>query len=913
MGSLRQFLRRLVATFFQQREEAELARQIQAHLSLLERKYLQDGLSPEEAKFAAQRAFGGVEQAKEHHRDARSFRWIDDARRDAGYAVRSLAKSPAFTIAAVLTLAIGIGSTTAIYSVVDRVLLQPLPFPKADQLVRIRHNQPTRDTRSISYQEFLEWRSRTKLLSGMAAATLNPQGLIRTRAGTVRFTGGIVSTNYFEVLGAQAMLGRTITASDETNLDVVVLSHDMWTRFFEADPNLIGSEIEFRSGSQAGRLFTVVGVMPEGMEQLGTPLDYYVPIAVAPDRRAQSGIGQPIGRLRDGVSLSAAADEADAIAKALLPARPASAPPLTGPRVLMEPLKDDLVATLRPALRVFLTAVAVVLLIVCANVANLLLARGTVRRREIAVRLALGAGRGRIVRQLLTECLVLASIGGVLGAMIGAAGVALVKQLATVQADGIFRLVFRETILPRANEVNIDLRMLATALTLALATSLLFGLLPALHLSRTSQLLAMGSRGSGKGRRDARVRTVLVAGQLVMATVLLVGAGLLARSFINLSRVEKGYDPSHALAFQLVLPTEYSTARKSETIETLLSRLRQTPDVEAAGFAYAGILIGVEDFVGTWVPPGRTLAELEPETTKPRLKTVSHGYFEAMGVRLLDGRTLAAGDTGTAPPVAIINRSVASRYFGERSPVGSTLAWHSGGKTAPIQVEIVGVVEDIRQGPVSRPAYSEIFMDYRQVIAAQQRRGAPPALIERLAFGFFSFGIRTTGDPASAIPMVRQIVMAVDSNAGIDAIVPMERLVSNSLAPQRFYAVMLSAFAGVAGLLAVIGIYGVLAYTVTQRTQEIGVRMALGAGRGQVVALVLRTGLLLAAVGVSLGLAGAVAGARYLQGMLFGIEPLDFSTFAGVGIAFALVSALASYLPARRATQVDPMVALRVD
>jgi putative ABC transport system permease protein len=394
---------------------------------------------------------------------------------------------------------------------------------------------------------------------------------------------------------------------------------------------------------------------------------------------------------------------------------------------------------------------------------------------------------------------------------------------------------------------------------------------------------------------------------------LLVGAGLLARSFLNLSQVEKGYDPSHALAFQLVLPTDYSTARKAETIETLLSRLRQAPGVEAAGFAYAGILIGIEDTVGTWVPAGRTFAELASEEPKPRLKTMSHGYAEAMGVRLLDGRSLNAGDTGTAPPVALVNRSVARRYFGDASPVGSTLAWHFPGGSPPMQVEIVGVVEDIRQGPVSRPAYTEIFMDYRQVIAAQQRRGVRPGGVEHLAFGFLSFGLRTNGDPAAAIPMVRRTVMAVDSNAGIDAIVPMERLVSNSVAQQRFYAVMLSVFAGVAGLLAAIGIYGVLAYAVIQRTQEIGIRMALGARRGQVLALVLRRGLLLAAFGIAAGLIGAAAASRYVQGMLFGVEPMDATTFALVGTMFALVAALASYLPSRRATQVDPMVALRAD
>jgi putative ABC transport system permease protein len=622
-----------------------------------------------------------------------------------------------------------------------------------------------------------------------------------------------------------------------------------------------------------------------------------------------------IARLKDGVSMTAAEEEANAVGTAIRPPRPASAPPLTRARFQIEPLKDNLVASLKPALRVFLTAVAVVLLIVCANLANLLLARGTSRQREIAVRLAIGASRARIVRQVMTECVVLALIGGSLGAAIGAAGVTLVRRLAEVPSQGVFRLVFRDNVLPRAGELNVDLGVLATAFGLALLTSIVFGLLPAFHLSRTNQLQAMGSRGGGNARRDSRLRSILVVGQLTLATILLVGAGLLLHSFINLSQVEKGYDPANVLAFQLVLPAEYSTARKAETIETVLDRLRRTPGVEAAGFSYAGILIGVEDTVGLWVPEGRTLEEIRTEPNTPRLKTVSHGYFEATGMRVIDGRSFNAEDSGLATPVAIVNRSVARRYFGDRSPVGSTIVWHwvNDNGPGPLTVKIVGVVDDVRQGQVDRAPYSEIFMDYRQVIATQQQRNVPAGGVEHIAFGFMSFAMRTAGDPAASIPVVRRLIQELDRNAGIDAIVPMSQLVSNSVARQRFYAVMLGIFAAVAGLLAAVGIYGVLAYSVVQRTQEIGIRMALGAERRRVLILVLGRGAVLAVIGIATGLVGAFAGARYLQSMLFGVEPRDAGTFVAVGVAFAFVALLASYFPARRATKVDPMVALRVD
>jgi putative ABC transport system permease protein len=851
------------------------------------------------------------------------IRWVDEAWRNTGYAVRALAKSRGFTAAAVLTLSVGIGATTAICSVVNTVLFRPLPLVDADRLVRMVENDRPRSLPNVNYREYLDWQSRTTTLSGLATASANARVVMPTPSGLVRVNGGFVSANYFEVLGARAMLGRTLVSSDASNPDVVVLGFYAWQRHFGSDPHAMGSVIDFRSGSLTGRSLTVVGVMPESMETIGSPLDFYTPIVAAPDARPIE-VGPVIGRLRDGMSLAAASAEANTIGMAVRPPRPASAPPLTRPRFEAQSLKDGILgprpgrqggtdtATLRITSRIFLGAVAVVLLIVCANVANLLLVRGTARRRELATRLALGASRGRLLRLIITECLILAGAGGVLGAALGAAGISLIKRLATIDAQGVFRIVFGETILPRANELEIDLRFFGIAFAVAVITTFAFGLLPALRLSRTNQLQAIGSRGTGTARSETRLRTWLVVGQLAMATILLVGAGLLATSFVNLATVEKGYDPADVLAFQLVLPGEYPTARKAESIQAVLRAVRALPGVAAAGFAYAGILIGVQDTVGSFVPPGHTFEGVSRETGRPRLKTLSAGYLEATGVNVLDGRLIHEGDSANAPAVAVINRTVQRRYFGQASPVGAFMDWH-GGRGPAVAVQVVGVIADVRQGSLATEPYPEIFMDYRQVIALQERWGAQEATIDHLAFGFMSFAMRTRSDPAGAIPAVRRAIARADPNAALDAIMPLDRLVANSVARQRFYAAMLAVFAAVAGLLAAIGIYGVLAYAIVERTREIGLRIALGAGRGQVLGLVLGHGLLLAAIGIALGLAGAAAATRYLQAILYGVAPLDVGTFVIVALAFAAVAALASYLPARRATQVDPMVVLRIE
>jgi putative ABC transport system permease protein len=914
MAPLRRFVLRVLSLFRTERAEQELSREIDAHLALIEDDLRRQGMTDADARLAARRAFGGVDQAKERHRDARAFRWIDDARRDFAYAVRSLRRSRGFTSAAVVTLALGIGATTAIYSVADAILLQPLPLPDSERLVRIIENERPSGMQPITYQEYLEWRDRTTTLEGLAAITFNPQAMLMTREGAVRVAVAVVSTNYFEVLGATPMRGRALASSDEAFLDVAVITESTWRRQFRASEAIVGSTIELRSGTLTGasRLVTIVGIMPDNGQELGV-VDLYTTIVLPPNARPL-GLNPLIGRLKAGVSVEAASSEANIIGSALRPPRPDVAPPLTGPRIEARNLKDDMVSGLRPALRVFAVAVGVLLLIVCANVASLLLARGVARRQEMAMRMALGAGRGRIVRQLLTECVVLALAGGLLGAIVGAAGVTLVRQLATVEAEGIFRLVFGGSILPRGEEVVISLRVLLIALGLSMAASMVFGVLPALQLSRNGHTPPHGgARGASSSRAESRTRGLLVCGQLVMATVLLVAAGLLGRSLLNLLQVEKGYDPTNVIAFQLVLPPDYATLRKTATIEHLLARLRAIPDVEAAGFAYAGILLSIENTVGTFVPPGRELSEFAEDQIKPRLKALSGGYFETMRLRVLDGRGIDGRDRETDPLTAVINRSAARRLFGQSRAVGQTLTWHLDAAQPAVQVTVAGVVEDVRQAAVDRDAYPEVFMDYRQVIAQTARWGFTAARQEALAIGFMSFAVKTSTDFPTMVPQVRRAVLATDFNAGIDAIQPMETLVANSMARQRFYAVLLGVFAVIAAVLAGVGVYGALAYAVMQRTREIGVRMALGAERRQVVGMILRRGIGLAVVGILVGLGGAFAGARYLEAMLFGVQPRDVVTFAIVAIGFAAVAIAASYLPARRAAAVDPAVALRME
>jgi putative ABC transport system permease protein len=835
--------------------------------------------------------------------------------REVRYAVRSLLRTPAFTTATVLTLAIGIGAATAIYSVVDAILFRPLPFQGGDRLVRLveygPHFQPGRPAlpRSINYQEYQSWRERSKTIEEAAAIVGMSQRMVKTPDGAAGLWGAMVSGNTFTLLETRPVLGRTLVPDDDTSPTVVVLSYDTWQRHYHADPAIVGRVLELRMGAllaaRPPMLLTVVGVLPRDFEFPTGTLDFVMPIAVDPSRPSPGAT--IIARLAAGSSLEVATQEANRLGSAMRPPWPADKMPPSGPRFEYQSLKERLVAPFRPALGVLLAAVVVVLLIVCANAANLLLARGASRRREIAVRIAVGANRVQVFRQILLECVVLAAAGGLFGAALGAAGVTLVRALATVEAPGVFRLMFGASILPRANEVAVDWRLFGIAFAIAAITSLVFGLLPAFRLSRSHGLQSMGSRGAGTSRAESRLRSALTLAQLTMATVLLTGAALLVHSFINLATFNKGYNPANVLAFNLLFPDTYSTARKGETIEMLLARFRANPDVRAAGFARHGLLIGEELYIGTFVPPGKTQADMGSRGVRTR--SVSDGFLTAMGVPLLQGRDLSPTDTGDAPGAIVINRSAAKHYFGDASPVGQSMEWIVG-KTQS-HMTVVGVAEDVRQEEATDSLVPEVFVDYRQYLRFHDV-DAPQRQNEG-AIGFLSFALRTTGDPVALIPPVRETLTAIDPNIGIDAILPMERLEASSRAKQRFYAVMLGVFAGVSALLAAIGVYGVLAYAVAQRTQEIGVRMALGARAGQVLSLVMRRGLALTIAGVAAGLIVAAAAARSIESMLFGIAPFDPSAFAAVAIGFALVAAIASYFPARRATAVDPVVALRHD
>ncbi|HEX2461547.1 MAG TPA: ABC transporter permease [Vicinamibacterales bacterium] len=848
--------------------------------------------------------------------------------RDARYGLRSLARNGSFTLAAVTTLALGVGVTTAVFSLVNTVLLQPLPYHDSDRLVRIVERAAPRTAggpllrrTSMRWSEMMEWRTRNTTLSELAYTISPPLTLMPTPEGSVRLSGTLVSSNFFSILGAQAQLGRPLDTRDEVpGSNTVVISAGAWQRYFHGDPGIIGRTVALKTqGPEAGFLdgtpLTIVGVMPREFDFPVSYCDYWAPITEASPVRSWPGSSSVIARMHDGVSAGAATDEANAIGEALRP-KPTSGPlsqplPQGARRFDVEQIKEQAIAASRPALTVLALAVGVVLLIACANVATLLLARGTARQREVAVRLALGASRSRVARQLVTESVILTTIGGGLGVLLAVGGVQVLRSLASPNAQGPFLISFGGVMIPRLHEVAVDGWMLAIAAGLSAVTALVISVLPVLRLSQTDHVQAMGVRAASGGRHDTRLRNLLVAGQVATATVLLVGAGLLVNSFGRLTRVDPGWNASGLLTFYLVAPQEYTTQRKAMLIDELLVELRRTPGVQAAGFTYAGPLLALVDHFGVFVPPGRTPEEMRSIPDAPQIRSVSHDFLQTMGVRLLAGRWLEPRDDGGAPPVIVVNRSLARRFFGAEDPVGQMV--HLDGRMNLPPQQIVGVVDDMRQGRLDQEPAPQFFVDYRQVLALTQARQMPVPAQERLAFGFLSFVVRTDGDPARLMVTMRSLISRVDSNVGIDALLPMDQLVASSLTRQRFYAAVMGMFAAIAVLLSAVGIYGVLAYAVGQRTREFGVRTALGARSRDLLAMVLRQGLGLTSIGIGIGLAGAIALTRYIEGMLYSVTPLDPLTYVAVVVLFATVTSIASYVAARRATRIDPMTALRYE
>lgn len=936
---MRRLVLRVLTFFTRAATERELEREIAAHLAVMEEDYRARGLSSEQAARAARLALGGVDQTKERHRDARSFPWLEDLRRDVPYALRALARTPAFTVAAVITVALGVGVTATMFSVINAILLRPLPYDGSNRLVRIAENitipgptgpRPARRT-TMTEDQFLEWRRRTKTLSHMVVT--GGGGVLSqlaTPAGNVRVNTSGVSPNVFEMLNVRPLIGRRLLPEDERpDADVVVISAAAWERLFGSDPEVLGRSIEI-----SRRQFVIVGVMPRDFAIPSRITEFWFPLAP----RAGQGAAQygfVLAMLAPGISIEAATAEANAIGTALVPvSEPAStsgvpaAPPPTptgavmgggtrvlasgnAPRFQVLSEKELTISAIRPPLTLLAGAVGAVLLIVCANVANLLLVRSTARQREIGVRIALGAGRGRIVRQVLTESVVLSLVGGAVGMFVATAGVRLIRALATVDTPQLFQLSANlpgGSMLPRINELTIDPAIFLFALVTSLVVGVLFSLAPVLQVAgrRYAEAISIGltCRANASAAPRTRVRSALVVAQLVMATMLLVCAGLFVNSFTRLLNIETGYDARNVVNFQLVFSPASSVPQRMALIESVIVRLEAHPAIESAGYTNIAPFLALTEVPGTFVPPGFSREEMVNDPQRPQGRAVTHAYLQTLGARLLEGRWLTEADGAAQPKVMLVNRSLVRRYFGDTSPVGTLVRLYRQGDT-PETWQIAGVVDDLRQARLDEEPFPLMYLDIRQMLVGG-RPGPQP-------FGIPSIAVRGALDAGAVATEARAIVRELDAGAGIDGVATLDYLLHGSLVRPRFYAVLTGVFALLAGVLAAVGIYGVLAYAVVQRTTEIGVRMALGAERSTVMRQVLRQGLLLAVVGVVVGTAAAIGASRYLEGMLYGVTPVDAPTYAVIAIAFTAVALVASYVPARRATRVDPVVALRYE
>jgi putative ABC transport system permease protein len=802
---------------------------------------------------------------------------------DIRFGFRTLLRSPATSAVALITLALGIGANTAIFSVVNGVLLQPLAFPDPDEIVAVWESNPGRGFPrfSTSPPNFEDWRRENQVFEEMCAASLGRFNL--TGGDRPESIQGVqVTPEFFSVMGVRPALGRGFLPDEGKPgaAKVVVLSEGLWQRRFGSDPGILNRQLMID-----GESHTVVGVMPPGFDfpverEIWTAL----PWDFSPEMRGAHFLFT-IGRLKDGVTLDRALTEMKTLASRLERQYPESN---TGWTVTMMRMQDLIVEDVRPALLLLLAAVGFVLLIACANVANLLLARMASREREIAVRSALGAGRIRLVRQMLTESLVLFLVGGLLGLLFAALAN---RVLLSLYASG----------LPRESEVGLDGKVLLFTLALSLLTGLLFGLAPALSATsgRLYGALKEGGRAMAGGARGKMIRNLLVLGEVAIALILLVGAGLLLRSFERLRAVDPGFRPEGVLSAQLVLPQQKYAEEASQINFTreLLERLRAIPGVRSADTVFP-LPLGGNGFVLTFRVEGKP-APRPGEAPNANVRVVTPDYFQTMGTRLLQGRPFTPQDSPDAVPVIIVNKTMADKLWPGENPIGKRITYDDPEEPDISWREVVGVAANVHHSDLEQEPGSEVYWPQLQ---------SPVG-------GELNVIVRTEGDPARLSGAVREAVSAVDSDLPIDRVRTMEVVVAEALSGSRFQTVLLGIFAGVALLLAAIGVYGVISYSVAQRTHEIGIRMALGARRQQVLRLVIRQGMTLVLIGVAVGLVFAVILSWWLSdrvaAYLYGGQAIDPLILVVVPLMLLGVALVANWLPARRATLVDPQVALR--
>ena len=883
---LRKLIGQMRALFRKDKVERDMDKELRFHLEMEIEGNVRRGMSPAEARRQALMSFGGVEKFKEECREVRGAPLIDSLLQDIRYGARILVRNPGFTVVAVLTLGLGIGANTAIFSVIYGVLMRPLPYKDGNQLVIVQQQAPLAHILNVpfSVKEVQDYRDQNQTLDSVVEHHSMSFTLLGGKEPQ-RVATGVVSANFFDVLGVKPLLGRTFVDADEQHGSdaVIVLSYQYWKQSHGGDPDIIGRTFQMNN-----RPHTVIGVLPP-IPQYPIEQDVYMPTSHCPTRSSEQFIANRnarmmsvFGRLKAGIPVSQAQADLSTLAGNLQQQYPDSYPTNRGYAANVVSLQEELTRRAKPTFLILLGTAGLVLLIACANVANLTLARLMRREREMAIRSSLGAGRGRLIRQLLTESTLLSLAGGALGLALAAGGLQLLVR-------------FAARFTTRSNEIKIDGLVLLFTLGISVATGLIFGLMPAFSSDKnlTGALKEGGGRTSSGVKRQ-RVRNLLIVAQVGVSFILLIWAGLMVRSLIKLQHVNPGFDPERVLAMRISPNwSKYNTNQETiALLERILDKARSEPGVLSAalGSTYPLNQLGINNgpfnrgfqIENRPVPEGELLPQAD-------FRTASTDYFETVRQPLVRGRTFAESDKDKAPLVAVINQSTARHRWGDDDPIGRRISFDRGQNW----LTIVGIVGDVRQYGLDKDPADEIYIP--------------------LAQGGFGGNllVRTALDPMSISKLMRDAVYEVDSDTAVDRVQTLEQVRSDAVASPRLTAILLGMFAGLALLITAAGIAGVMALSVNQRTHELGVRLALGASPSKVLRMVMRQGMFFVMIGLTAGFAGALLLGRLMSALLYAVAPTDPITFAAVGAVLLCVAAAACFIPARRVTSIDPMLALR--